>query len=156
MPRVYDNIMSTDNIKQLREETGMSMTDIKNALKETGEDLGKAKELLRFRGAEIAQKKQGREAGEGIVDVYLHPTKKTGVLLDLRSETDFVAKSQDFKALAHELSLQIAAMDAESVEELLAQDYVKDPSKKVQNLLQEYIVKLGENIVVKRFTRYQI
>ena len=145
-----------DNIKQLREETGMSVTDIKNALEEAGEDLDRARDLLRQRGAEIAQKKQEREAGEGIVDVYLHPTGKMGVLLDLRSETDFVAKSPDFKALAHELSLQIAAMAPESVEELLAQDSVKDPSKKVQNLLQEYIAKLGENIVVKRFSRYQI
>ena len=145
-----------EDIKQLRQETGMSMTDIKNALKEAQDDLGRARELLRSRGAEIAQKKQQREAGEGIVDVYLHPTGKTGVLLDLRSETDFVAKSQDFKDLAHELSLQIAAMDPENVEELLRQDYVKDPSKTVQDMLQEYIAKLGENIVVKRFTRYQI
>jgi len=145
-----------DDIKQLREETGMSMMDIKNALKEAGGDLGKSRGLLRLRGAEIAKKKQERQAGEGIVDVYLHPTQKTGVLLDLRSETDFVAKSPDFKALAHELSLQIASMDPESVEELLTQDYIKDPSKNVQNLLQEYIAKLGENIVVKRFSRYQI
>ena len=145
-----------DNIKQLRQETGMSVTDIKNALQEAGEDLDRARDFLRQRGAEIAQKKQEREAGEGIVDVYLHPTGKMGVLLDLRSETDFVAKSPDFKALAHELSLQIAAMAPESVEELLAQDSVKDSSKKVQNILQEYIARLGENIVVKRFSRYQI
>ena len=145
-----------DNIKQLRQEMGMSVTDINNALEEAGEDLDRARDLLRQRGAEIAQKKQEREAGEGIVDVYLHPTGKTGVLLDLRSETDFVAKSPDFKVLAHELSLQIAAMAPESVEELLAQDSVKDSSKKVQNLLREYIAKLGENIVVKRFSRYQI
>lgn len=145
-----------DNIKQLRQEMGMSVTDINNALEEAGEDLDRARDLLRQRGAEIAQKKQEREVGEGIVDVYLHPTGKTGVLLDLRSETDFVAKSPDFKALAHELSLQIAAMAPESVEELLAQDSVKDSSKKVENLLQEYIAKLGENIVVKRFSRYQI
>ena len=145
-----------DKIKQLRQETGMSVTDIKNALQEAGEDLDRARDLLRQRGAEIAQKKQEREAGEGIVDVYLHPTGKMGVLLDLRSETDFVAKSPDFKALAHKLSLQIAAMAPESVEELLAQDSVKDSSKKVQNILQEYIARLGENIVVKRFSRYQI
>lgn len=149
--------MSTiDNIKQLREETGMSMMDIKNALKEAGGDVAKSRELLRSRGAEIAKKKQERQAGEGIVDIYLHPTGKTGVLLDLRSETDFVAKSLDFKELAHELSLQIAAMDPKDVEDLLSQEYVKDPSKTVQDLLQEYIAKLGENIVVKRFSRYQI
>ena len=145
-----------EDIKHLRSDTSMSVTDVKEALEEAGGDMEKARELLHSRGAQIARKKQEREAGEGIVDVYLHPTGKTGVLLDLRSETDFVAKSPDFKALAHELSLQIAAMDPESVEELLLQDYVKDPSKKVQNLLQEYIAKLGENIVVKRFSRYQI
>lgn len=145
-----------DSIKQLREETGMSMMDIKNALREAGDDLSKARELLRSRGAAIAKKKQEREAGEGIIDTYLHSTGKTGVLLDLRSETDFVAKSPDFKDLAHELSLQIASMDPDSPDELLRQDYVKDPAKKVQDLLQEYIAKLGENIVVKRFSRYQI
>ncbi|MCH7828267.1 translation elongation factor Ts [Patescibacteria group bacterium] len=145
-----------DDIKELRSDTSMSVTDVKNALEEAKGDMTRAKELLRSRGAEIAQKKQEREAGEGIVETYLHATGKTGVILDLRSETDFVAKSPDFKALAHELVLQIAAMDPESVEELLAQDYVKDPSKKVQNLLEEYIAKLGENIVVKRFSRYQI
>ena len=134
----------------------MSMMDIKNALKEAGGDVAKSRELLRSRGAEIAKKKQERQAGEGIVDIYLHPTGKTGVLLDLRSETDFVAKSLDFKELAHELSLQIAAMDPKDVEDLLSQEYVKDPSKTVQDLLQEYIAKLGENIVVKRFSRYQI
>ncbi|MDA1337168.1 MAG: translation elongation factor Ts [bacterium] len=148
--------MDINDIKQLREETGMSMMDINNALKESGDNLEKAREFLRSRGAEIAQKKQVREVGEGVIDVYLHPTAKTGVILDLRCETDFVAKSGDFKALAHELSLQIAAMDAESPEELLAQDYIKDSSKTMENFLQEYIAKLGENIVVKRFVRYQI
>ena len=145
-----------EDIKELRGETSMSVMDVKKALEEAGGDKEKAREFLRFRGAEIAQKKQEREAGEGIIETYLHPTKKTGVILDLRSETDFVAKSPDFKELAHELVLQIAAMSPESVEELLLQDYVKDSSKKVQNLLEEYIAKLGENIVVKRFLRYQI
>lgn len=144
-----------EDLKQLREETGMSVTDVKKALQEGG-STEKAREILRKRGAQIAEKKQAREAGEGIVDVYLHPTGKTGVLLDLRSETDFVAKSQDFKNLAHELSLQIAAMDPQSIQELLSQEYIKDSSKTVQNLVQEYIAKLGENIVIKQFTRYQI
>ena len=145
-----------DDIKQLRKETGMSMMDIKNVLNESGEDLDKARELLRKRGAEIAHKKQEREAGEGIVDVYLHSTGKTGVLLDLRCETDFVGRSKEFKTLAHELSLQIAAMDPESVEELMAQDYMKDSSKSMEGFLQEYIAKLGEKIVIERFVRYQI
>jgi len=134
----------------------MSMMDIKKALEEGEGDLEKTREFLRSRGAEIAKKKQERKAGEGIVDVYLHPTGKTGVLVDVRCETDFVGKSPDFKNLVHELTLQIAAMDPKDVEDLLRQEYIKDNSKTIENLLQEYIAKLGENIVVKRFTRYQI
>jgi elongation factor Ts len=145
-----------EDIKQLREETGMSVMDIKKALEEGGGDLEKTRELLRSRGAEIAKKKQEREAGEGIVGAYVHPTAKTGVLLDVRCETDFVGKSADFKELVHELALQIAALDPQDVGDLLGQEYVKDSSKTVQNLLQEYIAKLGENIVIKRFVRYQI
>ncbi|MDP2735655.1 MAG: translation elongation factor Ts [bacterium] len=145
-----------ESIKQLREETGMSVTDVKNALKEAGGDEEKARQLLRSRGVEIAQKKQAREAGEGLVETYLHPTGKTGVILDLRSETDFVAKSPDFKTLAHELVLQIAAMEPESVEDLLGQAYIKDSAKTVDSFLKEYVARLGENIVVKRFERYQI
>lgn len=145
-----------EDIKTLRSDTGMSVTDVKKALDEAGGDMEKARELLRSRGAEIAQKKQEREAGEGIVEAYVHPTRKTGVLLDLRSETDFVAKSQDFKELAHELTLQIAGMEPETREELLEQEYIRDPSKKVKNVIEEYIGKLGENIVVNRFVRYQI
>ena len=156
MPRANIIIMNIDDIKELRKETGMSMMDIKNALEESGADLNKARELLRKRGAEIAHKKQEREAGEGIVDVYLHSTGKTGVMLDLRCETDFVGKSEEFKALAHELSLQIAAMDPDSVQELLVQDYVKDSSKSMENSLQEYIANLGEKIVVECFVLYQI
>lgn len=148
--------MNIEHIKQLREETGMSVTDVKKALEEAGGDREKTRKLLRSRGAEIAQKKQERETGEGLIEVYLHPGGKTGVILDLRSETDFVAKSPDFKNLAHELSLQIAAMDPADVEELLGQEYIKDGSKTVENLLEEHIARLGENIVVKRFARYQI
>jgi len=145
-----------EDIKELREETGMSVTDVKKALDEAGGDSVKAKDLLRSRGVEIAKKKQEREAGEGIIEAYLHPTRKTGVLLDLRCETDFVAKADDFKALAHELVLQIAAMSPESVDELLAQEYIKDSSKTVRSLLEEVVAKLGENIVIARFERYQI
>ena len=134
----------------------MSVMDIKKALEEGGGDFKKARELLRFRGGEIAKKKQERETGEGSIEVYLHSTGKTGVLLDVRCETDFVGKSPDFKELVHELALQIAAMDPKDVEDLLRQEYVKDNAKTIENLLEEYIAKLGENIVIKRFTRYKI
>jgi elongation factor Ts len=148
-------MLPIEDVKQLREETGMSVSDCKKAL-EQGGSMEKAREILRQRGAQIAEKKQTREAGEGMIDVYLHPTGKTGVILDLRSETDFVAKSPDFRNLAHELSLQIASMDPSSPGDLLSQAYIRDSSKTVQNLVEEYIAKLGENIVVKQFTRYQI
>ncbi|MBI4138271.1 MAG: translation elongation factor Ts [Candidatus Wildermuthbacteria bacterium] len=144
-----------DDLKALREETGMSVMDCKKALAEGG-TMEKARELLRARGAVIAGKKHDRETGEGIIEAYIHTTGKTGVLLDMRSETDFVAKSADFKTLAHEIALQIASMNPETVEELLSQDCARDPAKKVRNLLEEYIAKLGENIVVKNFTRYHI
>src|SRR3989344_1850197 len=99
-----------EQIKQLREETGASPTQIQKALKETSDNIEKAKELLRVWGQKVVDKKAGKEVMQGIIDFYLHPNAKTGVLLDIRCETDFVAKSPDFKALAHEICLQIAAM----------------------------------------------
>lgn len=103
-------MISIDKIKQLREETGVSPTEIKKALEQSGGDEEKAKEILRVLGKKIADKKVSREAKQGIIDYYLHPNFKTGVLLDIRCESDFVAKSPDFKTLSHEICLQIAAM----------------------------------------------
>jgi elongation factor Ts len=99
-----------EQIKQLREETGVSPTEIKKALEETNGDIEKAKELLRIRGKAVLNKKSARETKSGLIDTYLHPNAKTGVLLDIRCESDFVAKLPDFKNLAHEICLQIAAM----------------------------------------------
>lgn len=99
-----------DQIKQLREETGVSPTEIKKALEQSNGDLEKARELLRILGKTLADKKTSREARQGIIDSYIHPDSKTGVLLDIRCESDFVAKSPDFRNLAHEICLQIAAM----------------------------------------------
>jgi len=99
-----------DQIKQLREEIGASPVEIKKALGESKGNVEKAKELLRIWGKAVSDKKVSRETKSGLIDTYLHPNAKTGVLLDIRCETDFVAKSQDFKNLAHEICLQIAAM----------------------------------------------
>lgn len=101
---------SIDNIKKLREETGVSPNEIKRALEEAKGDSEKAKELLKVWGKKLADRKTSKEAKLGIIDYYLHPNLKTGVLLDIRCETDFVAQSTDFKNLAHEICLQIAAM----------------------------------------------
>ncbi len=98
-----------DQIKQLREETGVSMMECKKALEKTGDDIEKAKKVLRERGVELAGKRAGKATGEGLVTSYIHSNNKVGVLLDIRCESDFVAKSDDFKSLAHEICLQIAA-----------------------------------------------
>src|SRR3989344_3573710 len=103
-------MVTIEQIKQLRDETGASPVKIKKALEESGEDFEKAKALLKTWGAIKAGEKSTRETGDGIIDFYIHPNAKTGVLLDIRCETDFVAASPEFKKLAHEICLQIAAM----------------------------------------------
>lgn len=145
-----------ETIKQLRDETGASPVKIKKALEESGEDLEKAKELLKTWGAVKAGEKGDRETHDGVIDFYIHPNAKSGVLLDIRCETDFVAKSPEFKQLAHEVCLHVAAMAPESVEVLLAQPWVKDEAKTIQTLVKDTIAKVGENIEVKRFVRYEI
>jgi len=145
-----------EQIKQLRQETNLPISDCKKALEEAKGDLEKARKLLRDRGVQIAQKKQAREAGEGLIETYLHPTGRVGALLDVRCETDFVARSADFKSLCHELALQVASMNPETTEELLKQPYIRDPSKTMKDVITETIAKLGENIIVKRFSRFEI
>lgn len=192
---------SLDKVKQLREETAVSLSECKKALEESGDNIEKAKEILRKWGKDLAGKKASREVKSGIIDVYLHPNRKIGVMLDIRCESDFVAKGPDFQNLAHEICLQIAAMKpkyvrGEDVPEdvikhekqiyldqfkdsgkphnttegiiegklkkyreevsLLSQPWVKDSNKTIKDLINEYIAKLGENIVVLNFIRYDI
>ena len=147
--------MSIDQIKQLREETEVSISECKKALEETGGDFAKAKEILRQWGKELAQKKKTRETSQGIIDSYIHPNKKVGVLLELNCETDFVAKSPDFQNLAHEICLQIAGFSDENIP-LLEQPWIKDESKNIKELIDEHIAKIGENILIKRFVRYSL
>ena len=145
-------MVSTDQLKQLREETAVSIIECKNALEKADGDFKKAKEILKKRGKEMSGKKSSRETSSGIIDSYIHPNKEIGVLLELSCETDFVAKSKDFQTLAHELCLQIAAMGKEVP--LLEQPWVKDQSKSIKELIEEHIVKVGENITIKKFVRY--
>lgn len=194
-------MVSIDLVKQLRKETGVSVSDCKKALEEAKGSTEDAREILRKWGKDFASKKIGRETNQGIVETYIHPNKKIGVMVQLQCETDFVAKSDEFKKLAHELCLQIAAMsplylkmddipeeflDGEKKiyqeqlkdsgkpknivdqviegklkkykEEvsLLSQTWVKDDTKTIKDLADEYIAKLGENIIIKRFIRYEI
>ncbi len=190
-----------NQIKQLREETCISLAECKKALEETGGDIEKAKDVLKKWGKNLAGKRSSRETGQGVIESYIHSNKKVGVLLDLRCETDFVSKGEDFHNLAHELCLQIAAakplfIKDEDIPEdvlirekniyqdqakelkkpqeiikgivegkmkkyiesicLLDQSWIKDEGKTVRDLVEEYIAKIGENIVVKNFTRYEL
>lgn len=141
-----------DQIKKLRQESGAGIADCRQALEDSGGDMEKAKEVLKKRGLEKGISKSDREVKAGLVDVYSHGGK-VGVLVELLCETDFVAKTADFKNLAHELSLQIASMNPQSVEELLAQEYIRDNSLTVDQLVKSVIGKLGENIQVGKFER---
>lgn len=141
-----------ENIKLLREQIGVGIADCKEALKESDGDMEKAKVWLKQKGFERGISKGEREVKAGIVDVYSH-VGRVGVLVELLCETDFVARTEDFKNLAHELSLQIASMNPSSVEELLKQEYIRDNSQIIDQLIKSISGKLGENIQVGRFER---
>src|ERR1035437_139626 len=143
-------------IKQLREETQVSIADCTKALTEAKGDYEKAIVLLKKRGIERAEKKSDRTTGQGLVEAYIHQNGKVGVLLEILCETDFVARTEDFKRLAHEVAMQIAAMNPKDVETLLKQDYIRDGSVNIETLIKQIIGKLGENIVIKQFTRFEI
>jgi len=130
-----------DQIKQLREETGLSVSEIKNALEKTKGDINKAREILKTLGKSVSEKKSLRETKAGLIDSYLHPNGKVGVLLDIRCETDFVAKSSDFRQLAHEVCLQIAAMKPLFISE---NDIPEDFLDKEKNLYREQFVNSGK------------
>jgi len=143
--------VSLTDIKQLREETSAGVADCRTALEESKGDFVKAREYLHKKGLERADKKSTREVKAGNVFVYLHHNGRVGSMLSLACETDFVAKTDDFQHLGKELALHIAATRPESLEELLDQEYVRDPSKKIIELIKSVIGKLGENIQVVDF-----
>jgi elongation factor Ts len=143
-------------IKKLREETQVSIADCRKALEEAKGDYEKAIELLKQKGIERAEKKADRETAQGIIESYIHQNGKVGVLLEILCETDFVARTEDFRKLAHEVAMQIAAMNPKNVEVLLKQDYIRDGSLTIETLVKQVIGKLGENIVIKQFTRFEI
>ena len=192
-----------EKIKQLREETAAGMMDVKNALEESGGDLEGARRVLRERGQALAARKSSREASEGLIDAYVHFNGRVGVLVEVNCETDFVARTSEFREFAHNVALHVASAQpqplavapedipaAELEEErrivekqvaemgkpeeiarrisegrmrkwiseraLLTQPFVKDPDKTVGDLLRETVQKVGENVVVRRFTRYAI
>lgn len=143
-------------LKKLREETGAGIADCRQALEDANHDYEKAKQLLQERGLEKAKKKEGKETAEGIIHAYIHATNKVGVLLDIRCETDFVARTDDFKHLAKEISMQIAAMNPKDIQELLQSEYIRDPKRTIEQLIKSVIAKVGENITIARFARMEV
>ena len=141
-----------DEIKKLRRETGAGIADCRKALEESKGDFTKAKEWLKKKGLEKSVEKSDREVKAGLVETYSH-NGKVGVLVEILCETDFVAKTEDFKNLAHELALQIASMKPSSVEELLSQEYIRDATQTIDQLIKGVSGKLGENIQIGRFER---
>ncbi|MFA4842379.1 MAG: elongation factor Ts [Candidatus Omnitrophota bacterium] len=170
--------ISVDLVKELRSMTLASIASCRQALEEAKGDLKKAAELLRKKGLEIATSKQGRASKEGRIESYVHHGNKLGVLLEVNCETDFVAKNSDFAQFTKDLAMQIAAaspiyIKKEDVPEevikqekdkelfyknhcLLEQAFIKDPGITIKDYLGSLVVKVGENIVVRRFTRYKI
>lgn len=143
-------------LKKLREETGTGIADCRKALEESGNDYKKALLWIKKHGIEKAAKKSDRETSQGLVEAYIHQGGKVGAMIELLCETDFVARTDDFKNLAHELAMQVAAMNPKDVSSLLKQEYIRDGSMKIEDLVKQTIAKLGENIVVRKLTRYEL
>lgn len=144
--------ITTDQIKQLREETGAGIMDVRKALTESEGDTKKAKEWLEKKGMKRAAEKSDRSTEAGYVFSYVHFNGKVGSLVKLACETDFVAKTEDFQLLGKEIAMQVASMKPESVEELLKQDFLKDTSKTIEALIKLISGKTGENIKIVAIT----
>ncbi len=145
-----------EQVKKIREETGLSIMAIKTAVEEAKGDEKKAKEILQKMGLEKAEKREEKETKQGIVASYTHATGKIGVLVELQCETDFVAKNAEFVALARDLCLQVAAMNPKNSKELAKQEFIKDASVKVADLIKNLTVKFGENIRLGKIVRIAI
>ncbi|OQA53008.1 MAG: Elongation factor Ts [candidate division WS2 bacterium ADurb.Bin280] len=145
--------MDMEKVRALREKTGAGVMDVKKALDDAKGDEKEAEKLLKERSVEIVAKKSERETSQGLIESYVH-LGKIGVLVEINCETDFVARNDEFKAFAHEIALQIATSEASEVDQLLEEEYFKEPGKIMRSLLDEVIAKTGENIRIQRFTRY--
>lgn len=147
--------ISIDQIKSLRELTGGGIMDCRKALEQANGDQKKAAELLLAWGIEKAEKKADRVAAQGGIYTYIHQGK-IGAMIELNCETDFVARTDDFQQLAHEIAMQVASMEPKDVEDLMKQPYIRDAKLTIRDLVKSAIGKIGENIVLKRFVRYQL
>ena len=163
--------VSVESIKTLRERTSAGVMDCKRALVESNGDLDKAEEILSQLGIASAAKRSSRITNEGLIESYIHSGGRIGVIVEINCETDFVARTDEFRELAHDVAMQVAAMapiyvDSEDVPDgaestdqdsvLMLQPFIKDPTKSIRDLVSENVGKLGENIRVRRFTRFSL
>jgi len=149
-------MVDIQKLKSLREKTGVSVSLCKKALEESNNNLDKAEKLLQKWGAEVLTKKAGTTTTEGSIFSYVHHNKKIASLVEIVCQTDFVAKNEEFQNLGQEIAMQVASMPAENIEELINQQYIRDSSKKISDLLNEAALKFGENIKITRFLRWQL
>lgn len=163
---------TVDAIKELREKTGAGIMDCKKALAAACDDFDKACDILKEKGLAIAAKKAARTASMGLVEIYVHGGGRVGSMVEVNCETDFVARTDQFKQLAHDIAMQVAAMNPAYICEanlpkdnkdldpkqvcLLSQAFIKDQQKTIQDIITEVIAKVGENIQVRRFVRYEL
>lgn len=147
--------MTAEDVSRLRAETGAGIMDCKRALMESAGDCNAAKDALMAQGLAQAEKKGERETGAGHLESYIHGGR-IGVLLELRCETDFVARGDLFRELARGIAMHISAMDSPSVDALLLEPYIRDESMTIENLIKGVIAKTGENIRVARFARFAL
>ena len=143
-------------LRVLRDETAASVADCRMALEESGGNYEKALAWLKKRSIERAERKADRVTMQGIVDAYIHQGEKVGVLVEILCETDFVAKTDEFRHLAKEIGMQVAAMNPKDVDSLMRQEYIRDGSQTIEKFDKSVVGKLGENIVIKRFVRFEI
>jgi elongation factor Ts len=163
--------ISTTSVKELRDKSGAGIMTCRNALIEAEGDAEKALQILKEKGILKAQKKAERAANQGLVEAYIHTGGRIGALVEVNCETDFVARTDEFKELAHDLAMQVTAVPPQFITQdeapgesdidletacLLLQPYIKDPTKTVQDLVLETIAKVGENIKVSRFARFEL
>lgn len=148
--------ISADEIRKLKEATGAPVMRAKQLLEELKGDFKKAEEILRKEGFEKTAKRADRATSAGLIETYVHHSGKVASVIELLCETDFVSRNDLFLELAHNLALQLASVETKDGKELLKQDFIKDPGKKIEDLVKEVIAKTGENIVVGRIYRVEI
>lgn len=148
--------ISVEQIKNLRAKTGLGIHDVKKALEEANGNEEQAIAWLKEKGLSTVAKKADRATSQGLVDTYIHGGGRIGAMVEVNCETDFVARNDDFKAFVHDIALQVASMNPENVEELLKQEFFKDPSKTIEVYLNETIARIGENMRINRISRFEL